>query len=87
MLPSGQALGYQQMRVGRDGADATLDNAMSEHRAFSLTLAQAQGVCKNVARVVGAWQSHFAASGVTPRDLHLLAEQIGRPFLREQRRC
>ena len=29
MLPPGQALGYQQMRVGVDDADSTLDNAMS----------------------------------------------------------
>lgn len=29
MLPPGQALGYQQLRVGVDDADSTLDNAMS----------------------------------------------------------
>ena len=29
VLPSGQALGYQQMRVGSDDADATIDNALS----------------------------------------------------------
>jgi serine/threonine-protein kinase HipA len=85
VLPSGQALGYQQMRVGRDGADATLDNALSEHRAFSLTRSEAEHVCREVARVADDWQRHFAACGVMPRDLALLAEQIDRPFLREQR--
>lgn len=85
VLPSGQALGYQQMRVGRDGADATLANALSEHRAFSLTLAQARGVVQEVARVVSGWREHFKGQGVTARDLALLAEQIDRPFLREQR--
>jgi hypothetical protein len=85
VLPSGQALGYQQMRVGRDGADATLDNALSEHRAFSLTRDEAERACREVARVADGWQRHFAACGVTPRDLALLAEQIDRPFLREQR--
>jgi serine/threonine-protein kinase HipA len=86
VLPSGQALGYQQLRVGRNGADATLANAMSEHRAFALTEARATQVCKEVAQVVSGWQAHFAACGVGARDLALLAEQIDRPFLREQRR-
>jgi len=87
VLPSGQALGYQQMRVGRDGAESTLDNALSEHRAFALTLAEARAVCSEVARVVDGWQAHFAATGVSPRDLALLASQIDRDALREQRRA
>ncbi len=85
LLPSGQALGYQQMRVGRDGADATLVNAVSEHRAFALSAARAQAVCAEVARVVQGWRTHFAALGVCERDLALLSEQIDRPFLRDQR--
>lgn len=85
VLPSGQALGYQQMRVGRDGSDATLANAMSEHRAFALTETRARALCTEVAAVVNGWQAHFAHCGVTTRDLALLAEQIDRAFLREQR--
>jgi serine/threonine-protein kinase HipA len=85
ILPSGQALGYQQMRVGRDGADATLANALSEHRAFALTPAAAARVAGEVAGAVALWQAQFAAAGVGARDLALLAEQIDRPFLREQR--
>jgi serine/threonine-protein kinase HipA len=87
VLPSGQALGYQQMRIGRDGAESTLDNALSEHRAFALTLAEAKAACRDVARVVDDWQAHFAAAGVTPRDLALLASQIDRDALRAQRRA
>jgi serine/threonine-protein kinase HipA len=85
VLPSGQALGYQQMRVGRDGNDATLTNATSECRAFALPPPQAQRVAREVASVVDGWKQHFMACGVTKRDLALLAEQIDRPFLREQR--
>jgi serine/threonine-protein kinase HipA len=33
-LPSGQALGYQQMRVGSAHADSTLENAMSMCTSF-----------------------------------------------------
>ena len=85
MLPAGQALGYQQMRVGRDGADSTLENALSEHRSFALTRAQAQAVVAEVARAAAGWRAHFAEVGVSARDIDLLAEQIDRAFLREQR--
>ena len=34
VLPAGQALGYQQMRVGSHGADSTLANALSECGQF-----------------------------------------------------
>ena len=85
LLPSGQALGYQQMRVGRDGADSTLANALSEHRAFALTRAEAERVCAEVATVVAGWAAHFRSTGVSPRDITLLTEQIDRAFLREQR--
>jgi serine/threonine-protein kinase HipA len=60
VLPAGQALGYQQMRVGRGGADATLENALSEHRSFALRRAKAQAVATEVARVVAGWCTHFA---------------------------
>ena len=85
VLPAGQALGSQQMRVGRDGADATLTNALSEHRAFALTAPQAGKLCAEVAGVVRRWQAHFTACGVSGRDIDLLAHQIDRAYLREQR--
>lgn len=37
VLPSGRALGYQQMRVGAQAADSTLANALSEGTQFGLT--------------------------------------------------
>jgi serine/threonine-protein kinase HipA len=85
VLPSGQALGYQQMRVGRDGAASTLANALSEHRSFAIPLARAQQVVAEVAQVVSGWQPHFKKAGVAKADLALLAQQMDRPFLREQR--
>ena len=53
---------------------------------FELDEKQAAAQIRRVARVVGGWRRHFAGCGVTPRDLDLLAEQIDRPFLAEQRR-
>ena len=85
VLPSGQALGYQQMRVGRDGAESTLDNALSECRAFALTPQRAREVCADVAGAVSGWRSHFKTLGVGANDIAMLGEQIDRTFLREQR--
>jgi serine/threonine-protein kinase HipA len=85
VLPSGQALGFQQMRVGADGPESTLENALSMCAQFALKPAQAREEARRVARVVASWQAHFTQAGVTPGDIDLLAEQIDRPFLREQR--
>jgi serine/threonine-protein kinase HipA len=86
ILPSGQALGFQQMRVGELEADSTIANALSMAQLFELGEKQAVAQARRVARVVTGWQYHFASCGVTRRDLELLAEQIDRPFLADQRR-
>ncbi|MCW7538446.1 type II toxin-antitoxin system HipA family toxin [Aquabacterium sp. A7-Y] len=85
VLPAGQALGYQQMRVGTEAADSTLENALSMVRYFGLSQDQAVKEVREVAGIVAEWQAHFTACGVRPRDIELYAEQIDRPFLREQR--
>jgi serine/threonine-protein kinase HipA len=84
VLPSGQALGYQQMRVGSRQADSTLDNALSEHSLFGLKASQALDHVRRVAAVVSGWKTHFASVGVSRADISLLARQIDRPFLLEQ---
>ena len=81
VLPIGQALGYQQMRVGTDGAVSTLDNALSEHSQFGLRVDEAQALVKDVVSVVARWRAHFATCGVRQQDLDALAEQIDRPDL------
>jgi serine/threonine-protein kinase HipA len=86
VLPSGQALGFQQMRVGEQEADSTLANALSMAQLFELDERQAVAQVRRVASVVASWKQHFASCGVTPRDIELLAEQIDRPFLADQRR-
>ena len=85
VLPSGQALGYQQMRVGAHGADATLDNALSECAQFGLKKSEAAAQLRQVCEVVAQWSTHFAGVGVTAADIDALAGQIDRPFLRQQR--
>jgi serine/threonine-protein kinase HipA len=79
VLPSGQALGFQQMRVGEHEADSTLVNALSMARLFALDNDAAVEEIKRVATVVGGWQAHFASCG------EQLEAQIDRKFLRDQR--
>jgi serine/threonine-protein kinase HipA len=86
VLPSGQALGFQQMRVGEDEADSTLVNALSMAQMFDLKKDAAVQQVREVVAVVNDWQRHFSECGVTRGDIDLYAEQIDRPFLLEQRR-
>ncbi len=85
VLPSGQALGYQQMRVGIDEADSTLDNAMSMSSLFALKKDEAATEVRKACRVVAGWKRWFAKAGVSARDIESLAEQIDRSFLGDQR--
>ena len=85
VLPTLQSLGYQQMRVGKNGHDSTLDNAMSMQAQFGLDHKQAEGICGAVARVVDGWRDHFAACGVVERDITELSRHIDRPALLNQR--
>jgi serine/threonine-protein kinase HipA len=85
VLPSGQAIGYQQMRVGHFEADSTLENALSMSAMFDLKLPEARAEVATVAAVVANWQTHFRSCGVTSRDIESVAEQVDRPFLKDQR--
>ncbi len=87
VLPTGQALGYQQMRVGIDVADSTLSNALSEHGQFGLRRDEAESQVRQVVAAVSGWKSHFATVGVRAVDIESLAQQLDRPFLADQRRA
>lgn len=87
VLPSGQALGYQQMRVGAQAADATLDNALLQCAQFGLKKSDAIAQVRQVCAAVAQWQAHFARAGVSAADIASLARQIDRPFLRDQRQA
>lgn len=85
ILPSGQALGFQQMRVGEQEADSTVVNALSMSAMYGLTKNEAVKEAQAVAQVVDGWKQQFMESGVTRGDVDLYAEQIDRAFLRDQR--
>lgn len=85
VLPSGKALGFQQMRVGESEAEATVYNALSMSRMFSLTTDEAVSQIRAVARVVDGWKEHFAQCGVTVGDIDFYAQHIDNPYLKRQR--
>lgn len=87
VLPTGQALGYQSMGVGEDGATSSVANALSMAAAYGLRAREAREEASRVALVVEAWQSHFSGLGVDGNAIELLADQIDRPFLRDQRQA
>jgi len=76
VLPSGQALGFQQMRLEIRKPTQTMLNALSMSRMFSLTKDEAVREVRAVARVVDGWKEHFAQCGVTAGDIDLYAQHI-----------
>jgi serine/threonine-protein kinase HipA len=85
VLPAAQGLGTQQMRVGREAADSTIDNAYSEASLFGLSADEARSEAVRVAKVCDRWKSHFAQAGVGSRDIEYLSQFIDRDFLLAQR--
>lgn len=86
VLPTGQSLGYQQMRVGKDGHDATLINALSEYALFGLKRDEAEGAIVQVAQVCADWKAHFTRAGVIAGDVELVAQSVDRDALALQRK-
>jgi serine/threonine-protein kinase HipA len=81
VLPTAQGLGYQQMRVGTEGAVSTVRNALSMAASFRLSAAEARREARAVAQVCAEWRAHFAQVGVRAADLELLGRFIDRPAL------
>ncbi|MBI5938292.1 MAG: HipA domain-containing protein [Betaproteobacteria bacterium] len=87
VLPTCQSLGYQAMVVGADGAESSIDNALSAAKDYRLSAQAAVDEARKVARVVDSWRGHFTAVGLSSRVLEDLSSHIDRPFLLGQRRA
>lgn len=72
------------MRVGGDGATATLVNALTGRRALGLSADHAQAVAVAVAGVVPGWRAHIGRRGVSAQDVAALSRQIDRDVLAQQ---
>lgn len=87
VLPIGHSLGYQAMAVGKQGAESSIDNALSAAAHYWLTPQGALAEARRVAQVVDDWRAHFVAQGISDPVIDELADHIDRPFLLEQRRA
>jgi serine/threonine-protein kinase HipA len=85
VVPSVQGLGQQQLRVGKEEANSSIQNALSQVEAFGLKKDSAVEVIKRVAAGVDGWKDFFQRQGVSARDLDSMAQYIDGPDLRAQR--
>lgn len=82
VVPSAQGLGYQALLVGDDGARSTVENALSQARAFGLKPAAAKTIADFVAKEIEGWKDHFVAAGVKQADIDALSQYLKRGPLR-----
>lgn len=85
VLPTNAGQGFQEFICGSAGQESTLTNAMSQCEAFGMTASEAALEIAKVIQVVEGWREHFAAVGVTVRDIEALAERIDADELKTQR--
>lgn len=81
VLPTAQGLGYPQMRVGEQGSESTLANALSANAQFGLKPKAAREIASEVRTGVGPWAAHFRAQGVRRREIDYLARFVDREAL------
>lgn len=87
VVPTAQGLGCQQLRVGKDAADSTIANALSEAMQFGLRPADAHEEAVRVAKAAEGWKDHFRRAAVPPHDIDRLARFIDRDELLSQRKA
>lgn len=78
VLPAAQGLGYQQMRVGVNGHESSIENALSEVAAFGLKLSEAKETVGDIQKIVKTWPQHFAKCGVKPIEIEMLELNLSR---------
>jgi serine/threonine-protein kinase HipA len=78
VLPAAQGLGYQQMRVGVNGHESSIENALSEIAAFGLKLSEAKETVGDIQKIMKTWPQHFANCGVKPREIEMLDVNLSR---------
>lgn len=85
VLPAAQGLGYQQMRIGAQGHEASISNALSEVAAFGLRADTARSIAGQISQQVAQWKTVFQEFGVRPADIKGLVPYLDGARLREQR--
>jgi serine/threonine-protein kinase HipA len=73
-------IGYQQLRVGKEGHVATLANVRSEAGRFMQHAQEAEALMEGVVQQMRDWQNVFAQAGVSQRDIEFCARYVLRGF-------
>lgn len=76
ILPQLQGLGFQQLRIGRDGHESKIKNLLSEHDCFLLSKSDAKFIVAAIRNKMSSWRDIFLQSGVLSRDIELLQKYI-----------
>lgn len=80
-----QNIGEHAMTVGAQGAESTLDNALTHLNEFGIKRPRALALVAEVVRAVNHWQAHFIQCGVCLADMAQLSASIDRDALKIQR--
>ena len=75
------------MGIGDQGTESTLANALWQARQFGLKADAALAIITEVAIKVDGWIEAFAAKGVLPTNIDLLAQYIDGDRLHSQRKA
>ena len=67
---------YHQLKVGYSDILPDFASAAKVHNSFNLTRQQAQQISETVQTVMQQWQTVFAQSGVSNKDIELLTRVI-----------
>jgi serine/threonine-protein kinase HipA len=71
LQPQLQGIGYQQLIVGTQAHEPSVENALSDAGRFMLTRAEASAEAERVLDVLTRWPEHFHAEGVSARDIEM----------------
>jgi serine/threonine-protein kinase HipA len=76
LLPQLHGIGYQQLRLGKQGNEASIANALSECERFMLKRNQAEAIVEQIHAQVKNWREIFAAAGVPSMDIDVCEKYI-----------
>lgn len=79
--PQLQGLGYQQLGVGENGTESSIENALSDCASFGLSEAAAQREIDLIAETLSQWPRIFAEEGVPPQDIESAVQFVMRADL------
>ena len=87
IVPSAHGLGYQQMRVGEQGAESSLANALSSAREFGLGKDRAVSLCREFSALVNGWKAFFEGEGLAKKDIEQISSYVDGAWLIKQRQA